>query len=525
MDRSPQSGPRSGAQPGPRLGVEAPPAEPAITDEEVVAQSTAGAATTTAAGLLGRAAGLLTTLLVTHYLSRAEYGRANLAMILVLLVGVATLLSPQQALMTRSAEFPAAARLVHGWSVWSGGIIALALAAVGRPLLTWLHEPLAVPILDVYCIALVLERAGTIPSLALRYRLRFGEVVRVDLGGDLCYVAVTIGTALAGVGPICLALGTVARHLGRLALLVAARTEVGWPELPRLRVPEQRRLAAQIARFSAPIHFGGISEYLTLYLDNLVVGQLYSASAQGLYAVGYTLVMTPIDTIALYGTTAMVRALGVQSSATRKRAYLQSVRYVSLLLLPLGAGAALVAGTLETALFPAHWHGVAAIMLGIGLGGTTQGLSRLSFAHLSALHRPRLAGVVNAARLGLFVLSLYVAAQLDGARQHVELVAWAVSVAFLGSALVGIWMSLRVEAIPARQVLRALAPPILGTVVMAGGLLGIQRGLAAAGMPATVLRLCFEIAAGALLYVGYLRLAHAELWHEAITWLRRNRQS
>lgn len=502
------------------------PGEPgSVTDEEVIAQSTTGAAKTTAAGLIGRAAGLLTTLLVTHCLSREEYGRANLAMIVAMLVNVATFLSPQQALLTRRQEFTAAARLVHGWAVWSGLLIALLLAAVARPLMGLLREPAAAPLLYVFCAALLIERIGTVPQVALRYRLRFRDVVRVDLGGDLCYVAVTAGTAIAGLGPLCLALGAAARQLGRLFLLLFSRPrpEVGWPVLPRLRSPDERRLAGQIARFSWPIHIAGFSEYLTLYLDNVFVGLIYSEAAQGLYAVGYTLIMTPTDTIALYGTTAMVRALGVKGRAVRQRVFLQGVRYVSLLLFPISIGAVLIARTLEVSLLPERWHGVAAIITGLSLASATQGLYRLAFAHLSALQRPRLVGMINAGRLGLFGLGLYAVAHLDAGRSFVAGTAWAVSAAFVLSALLGLLLSARVDGISVRRVAGALAPPVLGTVVMAAGLLGLLRGLDRAGVAPTGARLLCEVAAGAALYVGYLRIGHAALWREAVSWLRGRR--
>ena len=55
--------------------------EPEISAEEMVARSTSGAAKTALIGLFGRAAGLLVTLLLTHFVSKAEYGNANLAMI------------------------------------------------------------------------------------------------------------------------------------------------------------------------------------------------------------------------------------------------------------------------------------------------------------------------------------------------------------------------------------------------------------------------------------------------------------
>src|SRR5689334_23381758 len=48
---------------------------------EMVSRSVGGAAAQAVVGLLARAAGLLTTLVVTHFVSTQECGNANLAMI------------------------------------------------------------------------------------------------------------------------------------------------------------------------------------------------------------------------------------------------------------------------------------------------------------------------------------------------------------------------------------------------------------------------------------------------------------
>lgn len=498
---------------------------PLPSPDEVVARSARGAAITTVAGLVGRAAGLFTTLLVTHFVSKGDYGRANLALIIATLANLITLLSPQQALLTRHQRFSAAARLVHGFAVWSGLVVAGLLLVGGGLLLARLHEPTALPLLRVYAVALVLERLALVPALTLRYQLRFGALLRVDLGGDVAYVVVTVGGALGGAGAMCLPLGMVARHLCRvLALRFGCKTPL-LPPSPGSPSADSRTLLREVLHYSWPIHLGGLGEFLTMYLDNVVVGQLYSAAAQGLYAVGYTLVMTPSETIAMYGATAMVRALGLNDVETRQRTFLQGLRYVSLLLWPIGAGAALVAGTLEGALLPPSWHGIAEVVTGLGLGGAALGVSRMCFAQLTALHRPRQGGAMYAVQLAAFGLGLFLVGRFDQQRTHMPAIALAVSAAFTLPALLGLWLSIRADAVPLRRVITALTPPLIGTLVMTGGVSLFQRVLLSFDMPPTPLRLILEIASGVLLYTAYLRLLHRPLWQEATTWLAQRRRS
>ncbi|HRI52372.1 MAG TPA: oligosaccharide flippase family protein [Pseudomonadota bacterium] len=501
--------------PGPQTS-----AERAADPADVIARSAAGAATTALAGLFGRAAGLLTTILVTYFLSRADYGHANLALVVATITNLATLLSPQQALLTRRTGYEAAAALAHGWATYSGVVVSGLLALFGPWLLGRLGQPEATPLLWVYCVALLLERIGTIPALELRYRLRFGDVAKLEAGGDLCYVTTTIAAALLGAGALCLPLGMVARHGGRLVALRWAKRGPLWPARPALRAGEARVLLVELGRYSLPIHLGALGELATLHLDNVFVGALYSAAAQGLYAVGYTLVMTPADTIARYGAMAMVRALGLPDAAERQRVFLRGLRYLSLLLFPIGIGAAAVAPTLEAALLPAHWHGVASLMVGLAAGAMSLGCYALSFAQLTALMRPVLGGLLPMTRLAAFALGLFLVTRWDPAHQHLQAVAWAVSAALAVAAGVALWLSARVDRLPASRLLRALAPSVAGSAVMGAGLWSLQRELRALAIAPSLFCLLGEIAFAVLLYGLYLKLCHRAIWQEASRWLR-----
>lgn len=487
---------------------------------DVLARSTIGAAILALAGLLGRAAGLLTTVLVTHFLSKAEYGHANLALIVATIANMASLLSPQQALLTRQTQFLEAAGLAQTWSVWSGVGISSLLVLIGRPLLTAFGQPETTPLLYVYCAAIVLERIAVIPAIELRYRLRFADVARVEVTGDAGYVTVTVAAALLGAGPLCLPLGMVARQGARLLILARLLGQRLLPPLPRPFGAKQRALAEEILRFSLPVHLGTLGEFATLYLDNVFVGALYHAAAQGLYAVGYAVVMTPADTIARYGADAMIRALVIPDPAVRQRTFLQGLRYLSLPLFPVGVGAAAVAETLEAALLPAHWHGIAPLIIGLSAAAMTLGCFQMVFAYLTALNLPRLGGLLPGIRLGAFLLGLFLVACLDPQRQHLPAVAWAVSGAFVSATLFVLWLSTQPEGLQLAQVAVALGPPLIGSAVMGSGLWLLRRGLTDLGVRPSLLCLLVEIGAGVLLYTAYLRLAHRALWAEASAWLR-----
>jgi hypothetical protein len=229
--------------------------------------------------------------------------------------------------------------------------------------------------------------------------------------------------------------------------------------------------------------------------------------------------MTPADTIAKYGALAMVRALGLPDAAERQRVFLRGLRYLSLLLFPIGVGAASVAYTLEAALLPPGWHGVAPLIVGLAGAAMSLGCFSMCFAQLTALQRPGLGGLLPAVRLLGFALGLWGIARWDGQRAHLEAVAWAVSAALAGATLLALVLSAWTDRLAFSQLLRALVPPLLGAAAMGAGLWLFRRELAALNIRPSLLRLLGEILAGVALYGLYLRLCHRAVFSQAHSWI------
>ncbi|MCS6913736.1 MAG: oligosaccharide flippase family protein [Myxococcales bacterium] len=486
--------------------------------QDVVGKSAVGAATTAAVGLVARAAGLLTTVGVTYFVGKADYGHANLAMIVVGVLHTLTLLTPQQALLTRQEGFEEASALVRFYVAWSGVLVAVGLVLGGGSILAALGQPEATGLLYVYLVAMMLERLAVVPALRLNYALRFGELAALDLWANGAYVVVTLGGAALGLSAYCLPVGMVARHGVRLALLGLRYGATLWPGRPPWG-PAEQQLARQLLAYALPVHMAGLGEFLTAYLDNVVAGRFYTAAGQGLYVVGYTLAITPADTIALYGATALVRALGVADAGTRRQTFLASLRYLCLVLFPMATGVALVAPTLERVLLPARWQGVAPIATALGAGALSVGIKRLCFVQLTALHRPRAAAVLDGLRLACFLLALLVVVSLDGERRHLPWIGWAVSTAFVLSAVVALSVSLRCDGLHLYDAVRALAPPLLGSAVAGLVLHLVQLGLQWQGLPPHAGRLLGELGAFAGAYLLYLRLAHGSVYRTAAAWI------
>lgn len=486
----------------------APSVSPSVFGEDprqAVHKSAQGAVATTLGGLFGRGAGLLTTLAVTHFVQTQEYGGANLALVIASIVQVASLFSPQQALLTRRDSFGEASQLVARPLLACGVVVFASLFLLSGLLLATLHAPSAVPLLRLYCVVLLCERLALFPALRLRYELRFFELSKVDLWADGAYVAATLGLAFLGAGVWCLPLGALGRQLVRL---FGFRVVLGlglWPS--PVKVPSAPRLRAELWAMMWPIYLASLAELSTWYLDNVFVGRMYSLATQGLYAVGYTLVMTPCETLAMYASSALVRALGLADLTLRQHSFFLGVRVVLLLLVPFAVAAAGLAPVLEAVVFPVRWHGIAPFVAALGLGGACLGLHRLSFAQLSALHKSRLAAASFVVQVAVFFAGLALVLWTDPMHQHPVRVAWVVSLSLLCAAITGTAFCLHIQKLPFLRLLSACKPALGAAVVLASVLFAARFMSAYLGLRPSVAALfqtCLVVVAYVLFWLTAL---------------------
>jgi len=486
----------------------------AVAPQQVEKKSAQGAALTTVGALLGRAAGLLATLWITHFVHKTEYGQANLALIVASVVQVATLFAPQQALLTRKDSFSQASVWVEQFVLTVGVLVFGGLFFVGNRLLDVLSAPEAWPMLRLYCVAVFCERLALCPALRLRYELRFADLTRVDAIGDAAYVIVAVSSATWGVGAVCLPLGALSRQLARLLWLRFALKLPVFRYKERLPRAARQRLRGELWPMMWPIYLASLVELSTLYLDNVFVGRVYSLSAQGLYAVGYTLLMTPSETVAMYASSALVRALSATNPQTRHTSFLLGTKYLLLVLLPLGCCAAWLAPLFESACLPEKWQGVAPVLTGFALGGVSLGLHRLSFSQLSALHKSRSAAALYGVQLVVFVGGLVGVSVLDTARLHPESVAWVSSLSLFFAAAFGTGMVIALEEISVWRFLGACVPAIRTSSVVCAALFCADALCAWLHRGPSWSRFLLEAACAVLAYFLYLVLLERRVFWE-----------
>lgn len=225
-------------------------------------------------------AALAASILLAHLLSPAEFGRAIVALIAIplstlFLNGVLSPLLIQRSQLTR-AHLEAASLLAVG-----GGVALGLLCIAALPAASALFDAETATLVALAAPAFVLSGLGVVPDAVLRRDLRFRPLALIDLSAALTGTALTVGLALAGLGPAALIVGSLAGNaVGSVAVIRIA----GFPR-PRWHRAE----AAEILRLGGPAGMSGLGTLFFRRIDYLILGARLGAADLGAYWRGYQL--------------------------------------------------------------------------------------------------------------------------------------------------------------------------------------------------------------------------------------------
>jgi len=328
----------------------------------------------------------------------------------------------------------------------------------------------------------------TIQNQALLNRqMKFLATGIIGTGALVLSNALAILLALRGYGYWSL----VWRELAR-SVLVAVGTFIACPWIPGL--PDLKRGVGSQMRFGRDITLFNIVTYFTSSLDQILLGRFTGATALGIYRQAFQLVMMPITQL-----TSPMQSVweplfsALQDDAPKyRRVFQKTVSMVSLITMPLAAGAFMCSKQLVAALLGQRWSGaielasILAIAMFIRPAITTVGFVMVSCGKTG---RYAVLGILDS----LTLITAVSVGVMWGARGVAFGQVAATYIAFLPL----VWAALRDTPVDLSIWLRAIARPAACSLLMVAmlyalfNLAPLQNNLAA---------LCFYVPAGALCY-------------------------
>jgi PST family polysaccharide transporter len=449
-----------------------------------------GAFWTVTAGMASRALGLVGTLIVTRFVTPADYGEVMVAAVLVMSANQFSTLGLGQFLIAKPDAGRAAAFHATVFHVLLGAVALLSLLLLGSRLGPALEAPGLTAFLPGLVLSALLDRLAFVPERILVRDVRFGTIGAARTAGDLAFSSLSVLLAATGWGASSLVLGNVARSFVRMVWFTRVVDRRDWFEPCRLSLRKARELLA----FGVPMSAGALCAFAARRWDNLLVARFFGAGTTGMYNLAYNLADVPAIQVGEQIGDVLLPSFARMDVARRPSALVRSITLLAIVVFPLAIGLGAVAPTLVAALFDAHWRPVGPMLVLLSALSVTRPIGWTIASYLQARRMPR-------AIMGLefFKLVVILLALLTLGRIGPLWACTAVGLAFAAHALASLWLVRRIDGIPLRRMLNNLGPVLAACALMVAAVLGARWLLASWG-GAAILHLVIEMSVGALSY-------------------------
>ena len=408
------------------------------------------------------------TLILARLLLPAEFGLVAFALLVISYLdtlgdlGVGEALIYQQKRPEQAANIAFAVGLVTG-ILWFAVIFIVAPVAA-----MFLRDPGVVPILRTLGWVFPITALGNTHDALLRRGMDFKRRLVPDFARALIKGGFSVAFALLGWGVWSLVWGQI---LGAAAATLALWVIVRWR--PRFELPTE--LARPMMRFGLQIVAVNIVAAITHHVDYLIVGRMLGTAALGFYGLAYrvpelfiTMTVWIVGKVA-FPTYARLR----EDPPALQRAFLVTLRFLSLLTVPAGVGLAVLAKPLVTVFYGEKWAPAIPVLQALALAGSLRSLSSHAGDVYKATGRPGILVAVGLARAVALVPAL-----IFGARFGIAGVAVAQMVVTGISTLAGLFIAGRVLALPVKSFLAEYVPAVVSSIAMAATLILLMPVLA-----------------------------------------------
>ncbi len=450
----------------------------------VTGRSVASGITWVLAARFGRrAVNLLGLVLLARLLMPEDFGLVALAASFTLYLETIDDLGTGTALIYWPSEEDEVAQITFVLNIVLGGVWLALTYACAPFVASFFRSPGAEPVLRALAWSFPIRALGNTHE-ALSYRqMRFRARMLPEVGMAAAKAGVSVILAFAGFGVWSLVWGQLAG--------LAAWTATLWlvvPWRPRLRFPFA--LAPRVLGYSRSIVAVNVTSAVVQQAAVVVVGRMFAAAALGFYQMAYKI---PEMTILLLASVAskvlfpsFSRLQGDPDSLRRR--YLQTFRYVGLLVLPAVAGMVILAAPGVVTAFGERWSPSVPLLRALAVYAGLYALGHHSGDVLKATGRAGALAVFAVIEALLVFPALFLAARFDLLAVAVAMVLVAAPAGLLSTLYV-----CRLLRAGARDVAAQLVPGMIAAGVLA--LILAPLMVATVGLPAP-LRLATGLAIG-----------------------------
>lgn len=462
--------------------------------------------------LLGKLLVFATTMLLARLLLPGDFGEVAIVLSGMSLLETLGSLGLASAVIYERQDAESAANLGF-WLLLPASLAMIALAWMAAPAMArFFHAPTVAPMLRLLSFSLLCTAFSSSPDALLRRQLEFRKKLFPDLAQALAKGLSSVLLALTGFGAWSLIWGQL---LGGLVYAATLWRMLGW----RPRWSWSNELARRMLRYARHIYLMEVSGTLLFDLDAFTIGRMLGPAALGYYALAYRIPdLALLNLIYIFSRVIFPAFSRLQTDLDAlRRALLETLRYSSLLTLPLATGILLTARPFILTAYGWNWMPAIPVLRVLALYALVRAISHHFGDVYKAMGRP-----VILSRFTLAWALVLPPCLIEGARwAGIYGVACGLLLARVVMTLLHFTVLVIILRVPLRRLMAAFQPAAEGSLFMAALLLPGSRLLE---IWPPKLELPLLVLLGVAGYLFWLRLRHASLlrkiWQIAIASVR-----
>lgn len=445
-----------------------------------------------AANYSGKALVFLSTVILARLLTKADYGLAGYALLVISFLDVLVDLGVAAALVyypdderTRSTAF---------WLNLATATLLFGLTWGFAPLAgDFFNDPRAVPLTRAIALTFPISALGNIHAALMTKNLTFKLKFIPDVSKAFGKGVISIALAWWGFGAWALVLGQV----GGTAIAVIAF----WVVMPwRPKLDFNREMIQPLLKFGSNIVAVDALGTLLNNVDYLFVGRVLGAEALGVYTLAFRIPELLVKNFCnLVGNVLFPAYSKIRDDPEKlKQGFLISMRSITMVTTPVALGLAVISRPMVLTLFTEKWIEAVPVMTAIALYTLIRSLTFNIGSLYKAQGRPDILTKLSLLKIPFLVPAIWWAVTGPGT---IVAVGWVqVGVAII-AALMNLVVAARVLKTPLREMLDAFQPALTAGIVMVA-VVWVALNLLADTHP--VVQLVTGVLLGGLVYGGLM---------------------
>jgi O-antigen/teichoic acid export membrane protein len=400
------------------------------------------------------------------------------------------------ALIHRQKSFEEARDTAFTLLVIRGFLLAVVSFAVAPFVAAFYEQDVLDAMIKVVGIAFILGGFKNINTIALQKELDFKRLAYMEQGTAALNFVVAISLAAWFRSVWALVIAQVAGTL--ISVLLSF-----WMIPGRAHFRFDRTIAAELFSYGKFMTGLAIVVFLTLELDNALIGKVLGMEALGYYVVAYTLANLPSTHISKLVSRVMFPLFSKlqNDKPALQTEYIRGTRLILMGVIPLSVCITVLAEQIVSALYGERWSAAAGALQILAVFGCFRGLWMINGYLYNATGRPNLDFYLNLCRLVVMVALIYPLTVQYGIVGASVAVTVPMIVQFFG----GIYMAHLFIGVSLPQVIRPLLIASVQGAVVAMILLFGKHAIPATGLFGVTLLFCLGLATWTLLNIRDIR--------------------